>query len=138
MGGIHLKFCLMYYGTYFFLYIFLIPYPINYAVGSNVIPKGSKFRNNLSQQQINQSPQFFQFWIANAMVNSYMHAYYIMLITFFFLKYFVIFSHFPYILYIFGIQMSTYVFIVLSMHRTVVIDAMEIVSKFQALLSIRY
>jgi hypothetical protein len=59
-----------------------------------LIPKGSKFRNNLSQQQMNQSPQFFQFWIANAMVNSSVHAYYIMLITFFFLKYFVIFSHF--------------------------------------------
>jgi hypothetical protein len=114
------------------------PTHLDYAVGSNLIRKGSKFRNHLSQQQMNQSPQFFQFWIANAMVNSSVHAYYIMLITFFFLKYILFFSLFRYVFVHFWDPNVNLCFIVVSNHRTVVIGVLEIVSKFQALLSIRY
>jgi hypothetical protein len=105
--------------------------PISYKMDT-------KFLTNLYQKQMNQFTQMIQFWIVNAMVNSSVNAYYIMLITFSFIKYFVIFSHFSYHFYIFGIQMSNYVSILLSMHRTVFICAMEIVSKFKALLSIRF
>ena len=53
-----------------------------------------KYTFLLAVGYLNKSPQFFQFWIANAMVNSSVHAYNIMLIKKKILKYFVIFSHF--------------------------------------------
>jgi len=64
-------------------FFFDTPTHFDYAVGSNFIQNGYKFLTNLYQKQINQFTQIIHFWIVNAMVNSCVHAYYIMLITFF-------------------------------------------------------
>ena len=66
-----------------FFFFFEKPTHFDYAVGSNFIQNGYKFLTNLYQKQMNQFTQIIQFWIVNAMVNSSVHAYYIMLIIFF-------------------------------------------------------